>query len=98
MVDSVRSADGSNGASPAPWSSRQAATFTVSTEMACVGQAPTQAGSRPCSRRGRHRSHFVTMRRSGWNTGTEYGQFHVQYWQPMHSSARWATTPFPSLT
>ncbi len=79
--------DGSSGASPAAWSARQAATFTVSTEIALVGQAPTQAGSSPCSRRGRHMSHLVTIRRSGWKTGTEYGQFQVQYWQPMHSSA-----------
>ena len=43
-------------------------------------------------------SHFVTMRRSGWNTGTEYGQFQVQYWQPMQSSAWWATTPLASFS
>ncbi len=43
-------------------------------------------------------SHFVTMRRSGWNAGTEYGQFQVQYWQPMQSSAWWATTPLASFS
>ena len=47
--------------------------------MACVGQASTHAGASPSASRGWHRSHLVTMRRSGWSTGTEYGQFHVQY-------------------
>ncbi len=65
--------------------------------MAWVGHALAQAGSRPSPNRGRHMSHLVTMRRSGWKAGTEYGQFQVQYWQPMHSSAWWATTPLSSL-
>ena len=43
-------------------------------------------------------SHLVTMRRSGWNAGTEYGQFQVQYWQPMQSSAWWATMPLSSFS
>src|SRR6185503_15000948 len=86
------------GASAPVWSARQAATSTFSTVMAWVGQAPTQAGASPSSRRGRHMSHLVTMRRSGWNTGTEYGQFHVQYWQPMQSSAWCSTTPLSSFT
>src|SRR5688500_2384649 len=72
--------------------------FTFSTVIACVGQALTQAGVRPSARRGWHMSHFVTIRRSGWNAGTEYGQFHVQYWQPMHSSAWCATTPLLSFS
>jgi hypothetical protein len=66
--------------------------------MAWVGQASTHAGFDPASSRGRHMSHLVTILRSGWNTGTLYGQFHVQYWHPMHSSARCCTTPLPSLT
>ena len=43
-------------------------------------------------------SHFVTIRRSGWKTGTEYGQFHVQYWQPMQSSGCWMTIPFANFS
>ena len=66
--------------------------------MAWVGQAPTHAGALPASRRGLHMSHLVTMRRSGWNTGTLYGQPQVQYWQPMQSSAWWATTPLASFS
>ncbi len=66
--------------------------------MAWVGQAPTQAGSIPSARRGWHMSHLVTIRRSGWKAGTEYGQFHVQYWQPMQSSAWWATMPLSSFS
>ena len=69
---------------------------TISTSSARVGHAPTQAGLSPSSSRGRHMSHLVTMRRSGWNAGTEYGQFQVQYWQPMHSSAWWATCTTPA--
>ena len=35
-----------------------------------VGRAgATQAGARPSSSRGRHMSHLVTIRRSGWNAG-----------------------------
>ena len=98
VVDSVSSDVGSCGASPAAWSARQAATSTFSTVMAWVGQASTHAGARPSARRGWHMSHLVTMRRSGWNAGTEYGQFQVQYWQPMQSSAWWATTPLSSFS
>ena len=85
------------GASAARWSARHASTFTFSTVMAWVGQASTHAG-RPSSSRGWHMSHLVTMRRSGWNTGTEYGQVQVQYWQPMQSSAWWATMPLSSFS
>src|SRR3954468_23725166 len=72
--------------------------FTFSTVIACVGQASTHAGNIPSSSRGLHRSHFVTMRRSGWNAGTEYGQLHVQYWQPTQSSAWWITMPSLSFS
>jgi hypothetical protein len=92
------SAEGRWGASAVRWSSRQAATFTGSMSSARVGHAPTHAGASASSRRGLHMSHLVTIRRSGWKTGTEYGQFQVQYSQPMHSSALWATTPLSSLT
>lgn len=98
VVEIVRLASGSWGAFPARWSARQAATSTFSTLMAWVGHASTHAGVRPSVRRGWHRSHFDTMRRSGWNTGTEYGQFHVQYWQPMQSSAWCATIPLGSFS
>ena len=87
VVDTVRSPLGSSGASAARWSARHSATFTFSTVMAWVGQASTHAGRYPPSRRGRHMSHLVTMRRSGWNAGTEYGQVQVQYRHPMQSSA-----------
>ena len=97
VVDSVRPASGRLGALPAEWSARHAATSTFSTVMAKVGQASTQAGARPSSSRGRHMSHLVTMRRSGWKVGTEYGQFQVQYWQPMQSSALCWTIPLSSL-
>ena len=63
--------DGRLGASASWWSARQASMFTFSTVMAKVGQASTQAGFCPASRRGRHMSHLVTMRRSGWKAGTE---------------------------
>ncbi len=97
VVDSVMSALGRQGASPAAWSARHSSGRTFSTVMACVGQAATQAGAKPDSSRGWHRSHLVTMRRSGWNAGTEYGQVQVQYWHPMQSSAWWATMPLSSL-
>ena len=66
--------------------------------MAWVGQASTHAGRYPPSSRGWHMSHLVTMRRSGWKAGTEYGHVQVQYWQPMQSSAWWATMPFDSFS
>ena len=98
VVDRVMSALGSCGASAARWSARQSATFTFSTVIACVGQASTHAGSIPSARRGWHMSHLVTMRRSGWKAGTEYGQLHVQYWQPTQSSAWCTTIPLSSFS
>ena len=98
MVESVSATSASCGASPALGSARHCATSTASTVIACVGHASTHAGARPESRRGRHRSHFVTIRRSGWKTGTEYGQLHVQYWHPMQSSAWCATMPLASFS
>ena len=65
--------------------------------MALVGHDCTQAGAWPASSRGRHMSHLETIRLALSYTGTSYGQFQMQYWQPMHSAASWRTMPFSSL-
>ena len=97
VVDRVMHAGGSPGPSAAAWSARHAATSTFSTPIAFVGHDFTQAGAWPASSRGRHMSHLDTIRRALSYTGTSYGQFQMQYWQPMHSSASWATIPLSSL-
>ena len=71
VVERVSPELGNPGPSAAAWSARQRTTSTFSTVMASVGQACTQAGANPAPSRGWQRSHLVTMRRSGWNTGTE---------------------------
>src|SRR5690625_1420998 len=64
--------------------------------MARMGQAATQAGSSPASRRSKQVSHLVILPIFSLYCGAPYGQFHSQYLHPTHLSWSIKTTPSSS--